>query len=77
MIIMSQIFERFVTETPVSVMARAAMENALAPGALDDLVVERAEKQEKRGLAKRADNARTRPEVLLNLSQPEYVDRAH
>ena len=50
MIIMSQIFERFVTETPVSVMARAAMENALAPEALDDLFVERADKQYTREL---------------------------
>lgn len=48
--IMSRIFERFVKETPVSVMARAAMENALAPEALDEFFDERADKQYTRDL---------------------------
>jgi hypothetical protein len=48
--IMSKIFERFVTETPVSVMARAAMEHALAPEALDELFMEHADTQYTREL---------------------------
>jgi hypothetical protein len=48
--IMSEIFERFVKDTPVSVMARAAMENALAPEALDQMFEQRADKQYTREL---------------------------
>lgn len=48
--LMSKIFDRFVEKTPVSVMARAAMEHALAPEALDALFVEHADKQYTREL---------------------------
>lgn len=48
--LMSKVFERFVEKTPVSVMARAAMEHALAPEALDALFVEHADKQYTREL---------------------------
>jgi hypothetical protein len=48
--LMSKIFDRFVEKTPVSVMARAAMEHAMAPGALDALFVEHADKQYTREL---------------------------
>ena len=47
---MSKIFSRFVEKTPVSVMARAAMEHAMAPEALDALFVEHAGKQYTREL---------------------------
>lgn len=43
--ILSKIFERFVEGSPVSVMARAAMENAMAPEALDELFGAHAERQ--------------------------------
>ncbi|MFC1642123.1 hypothetical protein ACFL5O_05460, partial [Myxococcota bacterium] len=42
--------ERFVTENPVSVMARAATENGLALKALDQMFAERADKQYTREL---------------------------
>jgi hypothetical protein len=48
--LMSKVFERFIEKTPVSVMARAAMEHALAPEALDALFVEHADKQYMREL---------------------------
>jgi hypothetical protein len=48
--LMSKVFERFVERTPVSVMARAAMEHALAPEALDGLFEEHADKQYTRDL---------------------------
>ena len=48
--LMSKIFERFVEKTPVSVMARAAMEHAMAPEALDALFVKHANKQYTREL---------------------------
>jgi len=48
--LMSKIFDRFVEKTPVSVMARAAMEHAMAPDALDALFVEHADKQYTREL---------------------------
>lgn len=48
--LMSKIFDRFVEKTPVTVMARAAMEHALAPEALDALFVEHADKQYTREL---------------------------
>jgi hypothetical protein len=48
--ILSKLFERFVTKTPVSVMARAAMEYALAPEALDSLFAQHAEQQYTRDL---------------------------
>jgi Transposase DDE domain len=41
----SELFERFVRETPETVMARAAMEHALAPSALDALFSDHAEQQ--------------------------------
>ena len=43
--VLSKIFERFVERSPVSVMARAAMENAMAPEALDELFGKHAERQ--------------------------------
>jgi hypothetical protein len=46
----SDLFERFVRETPETVMARAAMERALAPEALDALFAEHAEQQYTRDL---------------------------
>lgn len=48
--ILSKLFERFVSKTPVSVMARAAMEYALAPEALDALFGKHAETQYTREL---------------------------
>jgi hypothetical protein len=48
--LMSKVFERFIEKTPVSVMARAAMEHALAPEALEALFVEHADKQYTREL---------------------------
>ena len=48
--LMSKIFERFVANAPVTVMARAAMEHALAPDALDALFVESANKGYERAL---------------------------
>src|SRR6266511_1276284 len=48
--LMSKLFERFVQKTPVSVLARAAMEHAMAPEALDVLFDEHADKQYTREL---------------------------
>ena len=48
--LLSNVFERFATKTPVTVMARAAMEHALAPEALDALFDENADKQYTRDL---------------------------
>lgn len=48
--LMSKVFDRFIEKTPVSVMAHAAMEHALAPEALDALFVEHADKQYTREL---------------------------
>jgi hypothetical protein len=42
---LSKLFERFAEKTPVSVMARAAMEHAMAPEALDALFGKHAEHQ--------------------------------
>ncbi|MEO5730336.1 MAG: hypothetical protein ABI134_01930 [Byssovorax sp.] len=47
---MSKIFDRFVKKKPVSVMARAAMEYAMAPDALDALFIKHANKQYTREL---------------------------
>jgi hypothetical protein len=46
----SELFERFVRETPETVMARAVMERALAPAALDALFSDQAEQQYTRDL---------------------------
>ena len=43
--VLSKLFTRFVEGTPVSVMARAAMEHAMAPEALDALFGDHAERQ--------------------------------
>jgi hypothetical protein len=48
--LMSKVFERFVQKTPVSVIARAVMEHAMAPEALDALFDEHADKQYTREL---------------------------
>src|SRR3954447_21151060 len=48
--ILSEVFERFVEESPVTVMARAALENALPPSAVDALFEEAAERQYTRAL---------------------------
>ncbi len=48
--LLSKVLDRFVEKTPVSVMARAAMEHALAPEALDALFEEHADKQYTREL---------------------------
>lgn len=48
--ILSKVFARFVEKTPVTVMARAAMEHALAPGALDALFEAHTDKQYTREL---------------------------
>jgi hypothetical protein len=48
--ILSKLFDRFVAKTPVSVMARVAMEYALAPEALDLLFAQHAEQQYTREL---------------------------
>ena len=48
--LMSKLFERFVQKTPVSVMARAAMEHALSPEALDAMFVDHADRQYTREL---------------------------
>jgi IS4 transposase len=47
---LSKVFDRFVAKTPVSVMARAAMEYALAPDALDALFAQKADQQYTREL---------------------------
>jgi hypothetical protein len=48
--ILSAVFERFVEESPVSVMARAVLENALSPTAVDALFEDVAERQYTRAL---------------------------
>jgi Transposase DDE domain len=48
--ILSKVFARFVEKTPVTVMARAAMEHALAPEALDAMFEEHTDKQYTREL---------------------------
>ncbi len=48
--ILSEVFERFVEDSPVSVMARAVLENALAPAAVDALFEDVAERQYTRDL---------------------------
>jgi hypothetical protein len=48
--ILSEVFERFVEESPVTVMARAALENALPPSAIDALFEDFAERQYTRAL---------------------------
>jgi len=48
--LLEKVFERFVEKTPVSVMARAAMEHALAPAAIDALFDAHADKQYTREL---------------------------
>ncbi|NLG66015.1 MAG: IS4 family transposase [Actinobacteria bacterium] len=48
--LMSKLFERFVQRTPVTVLARAAMEHAMAPEALDALFAQHADKQYTREL---------------------------
>src|SRR3954468_13920616 len=48
--ILSEVFERFVEESPVTVMARAALENALPPSAVDALFEDVAERQYTRAL---------------------------
>ncbi len=48
--ILSEVFERFVEDSPVSVMAHAVLENALAPAAVDALFEDVAERQYTRDL---------------------------
>lgn len=48
--IMSEVFERFVQQAPISVMARATMEHALSSSALDELFDEKANEQYTRDL---------------------------
>jgi hypothetical protein len=48
--ILSDVFERFAEESPVTVMARAALENALPPSAIDALFEDVAERQYTRTL---------------------------
>lgn len=48
--ILSEVFERFAEESPVTVMARAALENALPPSSVDLLFEEVAEQQYTRSL---------------------------
>jgi hypothetical protein len=48
--ILSEVFERFAEESPVTVMARAALENALPPSAVDALFEDVAERQYTRAL---------------------------
>jgi len=48
--ILSEVFERFAEESPVTVMARAALENALPPSAIDALFEDVAERQYTRDL---------------------------
>jgi hypothetical protein len=49
-VILNEVFERFAEESPVSVMARAVLENALAPTAVDARFGEVAEHQYTRDL---------------------------
>lgn len=48
--ILNDVFERFVEESAVSVMARAVLENALATAAVDSLFEELAQRQYTRDL---------------------------
>jgi IS4 transposase len=48
--VLDDIFERFAEQSPVTVMARAALEHALNPGAIDALFEEAAERQYTRTL---------------------------
>jgi hypothetical protein len=48
--ILSDVFDRFAEESPVTVMARAALENALPPSAIDALFEDVAERQYTRDL---------------------------
>src|SRR4029079_6866723 len=48
--ILSEVFERFAEESPITVMARAALENALPPSAIDALFEDVAERQYTRTL---------------------------
>jgi hypothetical protein len=48
--ILSEVFERFVEDSPLTVMARATLENALPPSALDELFESVAERQYTRDL---------------------------
>jgi hypothetical protein len=48
--ILSEVFERFAEESPVTVMARAALENALPPSAIDALFEDVARRQYTRDL---------------------------
>lgn len=48
--LLSKLFDRFVAKSPISVMARSAMEFALAPDPLDELFAEHAEQQYTRDL---------------------------
>src|SRR3954447_8450028 len=48
--VLDQIFERFAEQSPVTVMARAALEHALNPGAIDALFEKAAERQYTRTL---------------------------
>lgn len=48
--ILSEVFERFAEESPVTVMVRAALENALPPSAIDALFEDVAERQYTRDL---------------------------
>jgi hypothetical protein len=47
---LSDVFERYVEKSPISVMARTMMEVALAPEHLDSLFEEHAERQYTRSL---------------------------
>ena len=48
--VFSEVFERFVAETPACVMYRATMENMFAPAVIDDLFKCTAERQYEREL---------------------------
>jgi len=48
--VLDDIFERFAQQSPITVMARAALEHALAPGAIDALFERSAERQYTRTL---------------------------
>lgn len=48
--ILSEVFESFVEDSPISVMARSVLENALTPSAVDSLFEEVAERQYTRNL---------------------------
>jgi hypothetical protein len=49
-VVLDEIFERFVQQSPVTVMARAALEHALAPQVIDALFEQTAERQYTRTL---------------------------